>query len=68
MLAGMRGDVAGEWDEVKQHDVLFLLTISPPDQNEISAAQAQGEELTPADRFGLVYVRGCEVMEVKDEG
>lgn len=24
----LRGDVRSEWDEVKQHDVLFLLTVS----------------------------------------
>ena len=31
LIAGMRGEVRSEWDEAKQHDVLFLMTIRPPD-------------------------------------
>ena len=27
----MRPEMRSEWDELKQHDVLFLLTIRPPD-------------------------------------
>lgn len=25
-IKGLRGDVASEWDQLKQHDVIFLLT------------------------------------------
>ena len=64
----MRGDIRGEWDDTKQHDVLFLLTIRPPDQAELAVLQQDGAELHPAEKFGLAYVRGCEVLEVKDEG
>ena len=67
-IAGMRGDIRSEWDETKQHDVLFLLTIRPPDQAELALMQQDGAEPHPAEKFGLAYVRGCEVMEVKDEG
>ncbi|KAA6418260.1 MAG: embryo defective protein [Trebouxia sp. A1-2] len=63
----MRGDIRSEWDETKQHDVLFLLTIRPPDQAELALMQQDGAEPHPAEKFGLAYVRGCEVMEVKDE-
>lgn len=31
----LRGDVRGEWDELKEHDVLFLLTIRPPTDQEV---------------------------------
>lgn len=64
----MRGDIRSEWDETKQHDVLFLLTVRPPDQAELALMQQDGNEPHPAEKFGLAYVRGCEVMEVKDEG
>ena len=64
----MRGDIRSEWDETKQHDVLFLLSIRPPDQAELALIQQDGNEPHPAEKFGLAYVRGCEVMEVKDEG
>ena len=64
----MRGDVRSEWDEAKQHDVLFLLTIRPPDATEVAQLRTQGSQLNPMELYGLTYVRGCEVIEVKDEG
>ena len=62
--AGLRGDVRSEWDETKQHDVLFLLTVQPPDQVALGAIRDRGEEPTPAQQHGLIYVRGAEVIEV----
>ena len=53
-----------EWDETKQHDVLFLLTVQPPDQVALAAIRGRGEEPTPAQQHGLIYVRGAEVIEV----
>ncbi|BDA47113.1 probable NFX1-type zinc finger-containing protein 1 at C-terminar half [Coccomyxa sp. Obi] len=63
----LRGDVRGEWDEMKQHDVVFLLTVRPPDQAALQLLRADGAEPSPADIHGLIYVRGAEVIEVKDE-
>ena len=57
-----------EWDEAKQHDVLFLLTIRPPGATELAHMRTQGAQLNPMELYGLAYVRGCEVIEVKDEG
>lgn len=65
---GMRGDIRSEWDETKQHDVLFLMTIRPPDAADLALMQQEGSDPHPAEKAGLVYVRGCEVIEVKDEG
>jgi len=62
--AGLRGDVRGEWDELKQHDVVFLLTVQPPDQATLAMLRADGAEPSPADAHGLIYVRGAEVIEV----
>ena len=62
--AGLRGDVRAEWDETKQHDVLFLLTLRPPPAHAVAAARAGGGEPTPAELYGLIAVRGCEVIEV----
>lgn len=64
MHAGLRGDVRAEWDDMKQHDVLFLLTIRPPPAHVVAAARAGGAEPTPAELYGLTAVRGCEVIEV----
>lgn len=65
--AGLRGDVRSEWDEVKQHDVLFLMTMDPPEPSDIARLSEAGATPSPAERFGLTCVRGCEVLEVKDE-
>ncbi|KAG2495214.1 hypothetical protein HYH03_006820 [Edaphochlamys debaryana] len=63
----LRGDVRAEWDDIKQHDVMFLLTIRPPDASAAAAAHADGREPNAAEKHGLVYVRGCEVVELRDE-
>lgn len=57
-----------EWDELKQHDVLFLLTVRPPTAAAAAAAFADGREPNVVEKHGLAYVRGCEVIEVRDEG
>ncbi len=48
--------------------MLFLLTVRPPDAAAAAAAHADGREPNAAEKHGLVYVRGCEVIEVRDEG
>lgn len=30
-LSSLRPDIRAEWDELRQHDVLFLLAVRPPD-------------------------------------
>ena len=81
-LGNMRPEVRAEWEELRQHDVLFLLTIRPPDSitaNYMAQAQAgrggggsgrSGEAMSGdvMERYGLQYVRGCEVVELRDEG
>lgn len=65
---GLRGEVRSEWDELKQHDVVFMLTVVPPDPSQAASmyTDGQGPE-DPRLKYGLAYVRGCEVIEVKDE-
>ena len=55
-LAGARGDVAAEWDSLRAHDVVFLLSLAPP---------SDSPDATPAQRAGLLAVRGAEVVEVR---
>lgn len=69
----MRGDVRGEWDGTKQHDVLFLLSIRPPDTQELQSLTAEAEAAggpgalpSPDKLYGLARVRGCEVIEVRN--
>ena len=39
-----RHDVREEWDELKEHDVVFLLSLQPPDAAQRAALEAAGEE------------------------
>jgi len=64
---GLRGDVRGEWDEVKQHDVLFLLTIRPPTARELAEMRSRADPPSIMELAGLTTVRGAEVIEIKDE-
>ena len=66
--AGLRGDVRSEWDEVKQHDVLFLITIRPPTACQLAQMRSRDELPNVMEAVGLVTVRGAEVIEIKDEG
>jgi intron-binding protein aquarius len=81
-LNNLRGPVRAEWDQIKQHDVLFLLAAEGPShaggQSGGDAGQQQHlaggghqqrggvPEQNPAERYGLKYVRGAEVIEVRD--
>lgn len=56
----LRSTVRDEWDGLKQHDVLFLLGFS------VDGAAMDGEAASVLDKYGLRYVRGAEVLELRD--
>ena len=72
-----KGPIRAEWEGIKLHDVLFLLTVRVPTEKEdpkagVVANRGAGDrKRSPADRardqHGVVYCRGCEVIEVLDE-
>ena len=77
-LSRYNGAVRREWDALREHDVVFLLTIRMPakaqddDDDEDStgeeaAAEQANDELSFAKRFGIVCVRGGEVYAIEDE-
>ncbi|KAI8476245.1 MAG: hypothetical protein J3K34DRAFT_511964 [Monoraphidium minutum] len=41
---GLRGDIASEWDNLRQHDVIFLVGVEPPDAGEAGAFQQQQQQ------------------------
>lgn len=53
LAAYKRYDVRGEWDELKEHDVLFLLSVQPPSAPEAAAALQKGGEGALAAAAGL---------------
>ncbi|CAG8690002.1 1367_t:CDS:10, partial [Gigaspora rosea] len=52
--------IQNEWDSLRQHDVLFLLTIQAHD----GTADKYRDDLPFRSHFGLKYVRGCEIVEI----
>merc|ERR1719193_334609 len=62
----VREQIKDEWENLRRHDVCFLLTIRPPqsatDLNYLDIPANEYLETT-----GLAYVRGCEVEGMLDE-
>ena len=69
-VRNMRPDVRAEWDSLKQHDVLFLLSVQPGYENDAHQRSVDWKGATDVALrcAGLQYVRGCEVLEVRDQG
>ncbi|KAI0500818.1 hypothetical protein KFK09_019035 [Dendrobium nobile] len=63
-ISSYRAHIRSEWDSIKEHDVLFLLSIRPSFE---PLSQEEAAKCTVLERLGLQYVRGCEVIEVRDE-
>ncbi|CEF97845.1 Intron-binding protein, aquarius [Ostreococcus tauri] len=54
-----RPDVRQEWDQLRVHDVVFMLDVEGTGPSSSSAKN-------PADHFGLRHVRGAEVINIRD--
>ena len=66
-LGSLKGPARVEWDELKQHDVVFLLHAEGGEAGDSSSKGNENtKEKTVAERFGLRRVRGGEVVEVRD--
>ncbi|GKV09176.1 hypothetical protein SLEP1_g20718 [Rubroshorea leprosula] len=63
-ISSYRAQIRSEWDALKEHDVLFLLSIRPSFE-PLSAEEAA--KASVPQRLGLQYVRGCEIIEIRDE-
>ncbi|ESW25025.1 hypothetical protein PHAVU_003G001700 [Phaseolus vulgaris] len=63
-ISSYRAQIRSEWDALKEHDVLFLLSIRP--SFEPLSAEEEDKASVP-QKLGLQYVRGCEVIEIRDE-
>lgn len=63
-ISSYKAQIRSEWNALKEHDVLFLLSIRPSFE-PLSAEEAS--RATVPQKLGLQYVRGCEIIEVRDE-
>ncbi|KAI3949343.1 hypothetical protein MKW98_023280 [Papaver atlanticum] len=63
-ISSYEAQVRSEWNSLKEHDVLFLLSIRP--SFEPLSSEEAAKSTVPL-RLGLQFVRGCEVIEIRDE-
>ncbi|XP_030484515.1 uncharacterized protein LOC115700975 [Cannabis sativa] len=63
-ISSYKAQIRSEWNSLKEHDVLFLLSIRPSFE-PLSAEEAA--KASVPQRLGLQFVRGCEVIEMRDE-
>ncbi|KAH1033851.1 hypothetical protein GLYMA_20G000700v4 [Glycine max] len=63
-VSSYRAHIRSEWDALKEHDVLFLLSIRP--SFEPLSTEEEDKASVP-QKLGLQFVRGCEVIEIRDE-
>lgn len=62
-LKNLKGNIFNEWNSLRTHDVLFLISLVPP----MAVNQAPDKKLSFLDAYGIKYIRGCEVIETVDE-
>lgn len=63
-ISSYRAQIRSEWNALKEHDVLFLLCIRPSFE-PLSADEAANASVP--QKLGLQCVRGCEIIEMRDE-
>eukprot|EP00937_MAST-01D_sp_MAST-1D-sp2_P006438 g6438.t1 len=74
-----RATLRREWDELREHDVVFLVALVPPAGPDATGAMngAAFSRASPAERVaqrqafpryaGVVAVRGAQIVELRDE-
>eukprot|EP00466_Bigelowiella_natans_P014616 jgi/Bigna1/85349/estExt_fgenesh1_pg.C_30315 len=67
-LAPFQTYVRQDWEAIREHDVLFLLSIEAKYglEEKIAKKKSMKQRLDPKE-LGIKYVRGCEVRIVLDE-
>lgn len=70
-LSNVRGNVRDEWEHLRLHDILYLLTIRPPQKpsstSNSDSSEGDSSSLPFPQQYGVVAARGCEVMCLLDE-
>jgi len=64
-----RDHIRKEWEAIRQHDILFLVSVqaSAKAATKWDKEDALKNHSSFADHFGVVHVRGCEVLSVLDQ-
>jgi intron-binding protein aquarius len=65
-------NIRKEWDQIKQHDTLFLVSLQMLPDVKVTDAQETGRLTNMSGpefkkKFGVTHIRGCEVFELMDD-
>ncbi len=60
------GPVRAEWDDLKEHDVVFLVKFAKPEENAVSSTGSEDMTKTFKEEKGIEFVRGAEIVTVED--
>ncbi len=60
------GPVRAEWDDMKEHDVVFLVKLAKPEKYESSSGVSVDKTKTFKEENHIEFVRGAEVVSVED--
>eukprot|EP01117_Protostelium_nocturnum_P000116 TRINITY_DN1019_c0_g1_i4.p1 TRINITY_DN1019_c0_g1~~TRINITY_DN1019_c0_g1_i4.p1 ORF type:complete len:1386 (-),score=536.20 TRINITY_DN1019_c0_g1_i4:27-4184(-) len=63
-LSQCKGGIRREWESIKQHDVVFLVTVRA---TKFEGEEQMDVETSIRDQIGVKYVRGASVREIVDE-
>lgn len=62
-IQAFKGAIRMEWETLKSHDVLFLVACKP----STYVGDKPDTSLPFLERYGIKHIRGCEVVELRDE-
>lgn len=62
-ISSFKGQIRHEWDSIKSHDILFLVSCKPT----VLIGDKPDPNIPFVQQYGVTYVRGCEVQELLDE-
>lgn len=61
-------NLRNEWDELREHDIVFLVSIKAPNKSEDESTTTESTEGKKfPELYGITAIRGCEVSALMDE-
>ncbi len=71
-LERYRPQIADEWDQLRPHDCLYLVTIQMMPEYSRQHMEKNDDSLTGQEfkqKYGIKHIRGCEILQILgDEG
>ncbi|XP_065176102.1 RNA helicase aquarius-like [Sycon ciliatum] len=63
----LRPEVKQEWENLRKHDVLFLVCVQPTSRVMPKGHMRRAKNVPFVEQYGIKYIRGCEIEGLLDE-